>query len=292
MDAYLILCHDHPAQVNALARYLVEGGHEVFIHIDSASCIRDAVQSGPRIHLLERTVAVRWGGWEMVQAMLLLMRAAMASGVPYRYVHLLSGQCLPAKPRKRMEALLDAAAAAGRQFIECHELPAPQRWDGEGGSYRMKVWYPRCMVSKYDASHKFFWRYTHMWLRLGLKRPGYWLFAPFYGGDQWWSLTAECVRAICEYDRRHPLMRFFFRNTFCSDEHYLHTCMARAGFASAATGSAARFICWPSFHAASPRLLQREDWDTLRDSPCLFARKFELTPRELEEYFSWLESQD
>lgn len=292
MDAYLILCHDHPAQVNALARYLVEGGHEVFIHIDSASCIRDAVQSGPRIHLLERTVAVRWGGWEMVQAMLLLMRAAMASGVPYRYVHLLSGQCLPAKPRKRMEALLDAAAAAGRQFIECHELPAPQRWDGEGGSYRMKVWYPRCMVSKYDASHKFFWRYTHMWLRLGLKRPGYWLFAPFYGGDQWWSLTAECVRAICEYDRRHPLMRFFFRNTFCSDEHYLHTCMARAGFASAATGSAARFICWPSFHAASPRLLQREDWDALRDSPCLFARKFELTPRELEEYFSWLESQD
>ncbi len=292
MDAYLILCHDHPAQVNALARYLVEGGHEVFIHIDSASCIRDAVQSGPRIHLLERTVAVRWGGWEMVQAMLLLMRAAMASGVPYRYVHLLSGQCLPAKPRKRMEALLDAAAAAGRQFIECHELPAPQRWDGEGGSYRMKVWYPRCMVSKYDASHKFFWRYTHMWLRLGLKRPGYCLFAPFYGGDQWWSLTAECVRAICEYDRRHPLMRFFFRNTFCSDEHYLHTCMARAGFASAATGSAARFICWPSFHAASPRLLQREDWDALRDSPCLFARKFELTPRELEEYFSWLESQD
>lgn len=291
-DAYLILCHDNPAQVNALARYLVAGGHEVFIHIDAACCIHDAVQSGPHIHLLEHTVAVRWGGWEMVQAMLLLMRAALATGIPYRYMHLLSGQCLPAKSRKRMENMLDEAAAEGKQFIELHRLPAPDRWDGQGGSFRMKVWYPRCMVSKYDASHKFFWRYTNLWLRLGLKRPAYGLFAPYYGGAQWWSLTAECVRAICDYDRRHPLMRFFFRNTFCSDEHYLHTCLARVGFAHAATGDAARFICWPTPNAPSPRLLCRRDWEPLRNSPCLFARKFSLSPRECEDYFAWLEREE
>lgn len=290
MDAYLILCHDNPAQVNALARYLTAGGHEVFIHIDAAACIRHAVQGGERIHVLERAVAVRWGGWEMVQAMLLLMRAAVDTGRAYRYVHLLSGQCMPAMPRREMEEVLDAAAAAGKQFMECTPLPAYERWDGHGGLYRMQVWYPRCMVSKHDPSHKFFWRYTNAWLRLGLKRPGYRFFAPYYGGAQWWSLTGECVRAVCAEDRRHPLLRLFFRNTFCSDEHYVQTCVARAGFAAATTGEPSRYICWPTANAASPRLLQREDWEPLRRSGCLFARKFELSPRECEDYFSWLES--
>lgn len=291
MDAYLILCHDNPAQVNALARYLAGGGHEVFIHIDAASCIHHAVQGGEHIHILECTVAVRWGGWEMVQAMLLLMRAALATGREYRYLHLLSGQCLPAMSRARMDEVLQAAAATGKQFIECRRLPAPERWMGEGALYRMKVWYPRCMVSKYDAAHKFFWRYTRMWLRLGMKRPGYSYFSPYYGGAQWWSLTADCVRAICDYDSSHPLMRAFFRHTFCSDEHYLHTCLARAGFAADATGDSVRFLIWPSPNAPSPRLLLPADRPAIRASGCLFARKFCLSPRECADYFAWLESE-
>ncbi|MBR5523581.1 MAG: hypothetical protein IKV82_08975 [Akkermansia sp.] len=290
MDAYLILCHANPVQVNALARYLADGGHDVFIHIDAASSIRDAVQGGERIHVLERTVAVRWGGWEMVQAMLLLMRAAVATGRDYRYVHLLSGQCLPAMPRREMEKVLAAAAAEGKQLMECIPLPADERWHGRGGIYRMQVWYPRCMVCKYDPAHKFFWRYTNAWLRLGLKRPGYHLFGPYYGGSQWWSLTGDCVRAVCAEDRRHPFMRHFFRNSFCSDEHYVQTCVARAGYAGATTGNPSRYICWPAVHADSPRLLQRDDWARLRGSGCLFARKFELSPRECVDYFSWLES--
>lgn len=292
MDAYLILCHDQPAQVNTLARYLADGGHDVFIHIDAASCIQHAVQGGEHIHILERTVAVRWGGWEMVQAMLLLMQAALATGRKYRYMHLLSGQCMPAMPRKQMDAVLDAAAAQGKQFIECRQLPSPERWHGEGALYRMKVWYPRCMVSKYDATHKFFWRYTRMWLRLGMTRPGYRLFSPYYGGAQWWSLTTDCVRAICAYDRRHPLMRAFFCHTFCSDEHYIQTCLARAGYADAVTGDSARYICWPAPAAPSPRLLLRADWDAVLASGCLFARKFCLSSSECAEYLVWLENSD
>ncbi len=290
MDAYLILCHDNPAQVNALAHYLADGGHDVFIHADAAGHIRHALHTTAHIHLTRHSVTVRWGGWEMVQAMLILMQEAMASGKPYRYVHMLSGQCLPAMPRRKIEPLLDAAAAEGKQFIECRPLPAPGRWHGNGALYRMQVWYPRCMVCKYDASHKFFWKYTNAWLRLGLKRPGFRLFAPYFGGAQWWSLTGKCVQAILDYDRRHPLLRAFFYNTFCSDEHYLHTCLARAGFAAAATGDASRFICWPHPDAASPRLLMRPDWPDIRQSGCLFARKFELSPQETLDYFRDLEN--
>lgn len=290
MDAYLILCHDYPAQVNTLAAYLAEGGHEVFIHVDAASLIRHALHSGPSIHILEQSVAVRWGGWEMVQAMLLLMRAAMASGRRYRYIHLLSGQCMPAMSRVQMDAYLEKSALERRQFIECRPLPAPERWHGNGALYRMQVWYPSCMVSKYDDTHKFFWRYTHAWLRLGIKRPGFRLFAPYYGGSQWWSLTHDCVQAVVDFDKRHPFMRSFFRHTFCSDEHYLHTCLARVGFAAATTGHSSRFLCWPTPDAASPRLLLRHDWEQIRHSGCLFARKFAMSARECRDYLTWLES--
>lgn len=290
MDAYLILCHDRPGQVNALARYLADDGNEVFIHADGGSMIHDRLHSSEHIHVLPSPITVRWGGWEITQATLRLMRTALADGQRYRYVHLLSGQCMPAMNRQQTEQVLNAAAETGTQFIECRRLPADERWHGRGGLYRMQVWYPRCMVSKEDASHRFFWWYTNKWLRLGVKRPGYFLFAPYYGGSQWWSLTGDAVKAVLEYDRTHPFMRYFFTHSFCSDEHYIHTCLAKTGYAVHATGDALRYIVWPSAEAASPRSLTAEDIPDIAASGCLFARKFALSEKESRDYLNRLES--
>lgn len=288
-DAYLILCHHLPWQVNALARYVSSGGHRVFVHVDAQSRIAPEIEQGDAVRVLPRPAMVQWGGWGMVEATLKLMAAAVDSGQKFRYVHLLSGQCLPCMPLSRLDATLDIYAREARQLIECTPLPLP-RWGRDGGLSRVETWYPRCMVSKYDASHRYFWWYTNKWIRLRLRRPGYYLFRPFYGGAQWWSLTGDCVERVMQFSKDHPFFRYFFHHTFCSDELYIQTCLARTGYLSSCSGDNMRFLLWQRPNDQSPRDLLPDDWPSAFSSGKLFARKFTLSPRQCAAYFAALGS--
>ncbi len=57
-DAYLIQCHDRPHQVNALAQYLANGGHDVFVHADARSAIGHQNQQPASLTLFCRFFAL------------------------------------------------------------------------------------------------------------------------------------------------------------------------------------------------------------------------------------------
>ena len=288
-DAYIILCHRAPWQINALAAYLAGAGHDVYIHADPASGLADAIVTNDRVKLVPGAIRIEWADWSMVQATLLSIQAMPENGRGYRYVHLISGQCLPAKPISELDAALDIAYAAGRQFMECFPLPFLERWKTDGGLHRVGVWYPRWIVSKYSPWHKWFWWYTNKWRRLRIRRPLYYLFKPFYGGAQWWSLTGACVASMAEYAAAHPRFCRFFRHSFCSDEIFFQTCFARVWQHSQAENDNKRFLKWPFQAAPSPMDLQPEHWQEIRESGAFFSRKFSLNPGETEQYLHYLE---
>ena len=288
-DAYIILCHQAPWQVNALADYLSGQGHEVFIHVDAASDIAEKIRGGERVHLVPRRVRIEWADWSMVEATLAAIEAMPENGRGYRYVHLLSGQCLPAMPAAQLESELEAAAQKQLQFIQCQPLPRHDIWGENGGMHRVCTWYPRWMVSKYSPWHRWFWPYTNKWKRLHVRRPGYYLFAPFYGGAQWWSLTGDCVAAIAAYARAHRLFCGFFRHAFCSDELFFQTCLARTGYIAKRVEDHRRFLKWPFKSAPSPMDFGPEHWEEVRQSGAFFARKFTMQPGETEVYLQQLE---
>lgn len=288
-DAYIILAHCAPWQLNELADYVGSYGHDVYIHVDKASDIAPQIVTGEHVQVLAESVKIEWADWSMIQATLLLLQAVRKSGKKYRYVHLLSGQCLPAMPMNKLDAELDAAYAAGKQFIECERLPRKSMWGRDGGIHRVGTWYPRCMVSKYSPWHKWFWWYTNKWIRLKARRPLYFFFRPFYGGAQWWSLTGDCAAAIDEYARKHALFRYFFHHTFCSDELFFQTSLMRTPYDAGLAVDNRRFLKWPAPNAPSPADLQRENWSEIRQSGAFFARKFNLRPGETKEYLQELE---
>ena len=288
-DAYIILCHRSPWQVNELAAYLEEGGDDVFIHVDGGSDIKAQIRTSEHIQVLEKSVQVTWADWSIVGATLLLINALKGCGRGYRYVHLLSGQCLPAKPRKIMEQELEEAYTRGRQLMECKLLPRSDEWGRDGGIHRVGTWFPRWMVSKYSPWHRWFWPYTNKWIRLRLRRPLYFVYRPFYGGAQWWSLTGDCVADIADYAAKHPLFRYFFHHTFCSDELFFQTCIARTSHHSGVTDDNRRFLKWPVDNSQSPMDLQEDSWPELWASGALFARKFSMSPGETTRYLQKLE---
>lgn len=286
----MILCHRAPWQVNELAAYLAEGGDDVYIHVDGTSDIKAQIHTSERIHVVAKSVAVKWADWSIVEATMLLINALKDKGKGYRYVHLLSGQCLPAKPRRVVDEVLERAHAAGQQFMECELLPRKKQWGRDGGIHRVGTWFPRWLVSKYSPWHsRWFWPYTNKWIRLRLRRPLYFLFRPFYGGAQWWSLTGNCVAEIAEYAARHPMLRYFFHHTFCSDELFFQTCISRTSYHTGVTNDNRRFLKWPVDNSQSPMELEETLWPELWQSSALFGRKFSMQPGETERYLRKLE---
>lgn len=289
-DAYLILCHDKLEQVAMLAGYFASHGNRVFIHVD-ASCKEDAsVLDVEGVNVVTTPVRVQWADWSMVEATLLLMNAALNSGESFRYVHLISGRCMPVMSASELDNVLTEASKHNVQFIEAYRLPAINKWHADGGMHRVSVWYPRWMVSKYSKWHRYFWPYTNKWRRLRLRRPGYYIFKPFYGGSQWWSLTFDCVRSIVEYSESHRFFVGFFRHAFCSDELFIQCCLARTGFLGLVSNDNKRFIKWGTRNAPSPITLSRESLQEVRASGCFFARKFDLSLAECRIFLDELES--
>lgn len=288
-DAYIILCHHLPWQVNALAEYLSSAGDDVYIHVDASSDISSLIKTGERVHLVQKRERIVWADWSMVQATLNAIESMPDSGRRYRYVHLLSGQCLPAMPAQQREAELEKAAEQGLQFMQCRPLPRYDLWSRDGGIHRVGTWYPRWMVSKYSPWHRWFWPYTNKWIRLRLRRPAYYLFWPFYGGGQWWSLTGGCMAAIAEYARTHRCFCRFFHHSFCSDELFFQTCLARTGYLEHLVDDNRRYLKWPFKDAPSPMDLQPEHWAEAWESGALFARKFAMEPGQTERYLQNLE---
>ncbi len=288
-DAYLILCHDRPAQINALAAHTAAGGHDVYIHVDAKASIAHLIRTNASIRLVPRPSDVVWGAWTQVEATLKLLAAARTSGRGYRYYHLLSGQCLPLLSHASLDAKLDAAAAAGTQFIECEPLPRAIWNDVDGGWHRVQIYFPAFFVSKYADVHlNFFWPYIRTWKRLGLRRPGYRRYAPYYGGSQWFSLTEDCVRALFEAMRAQPGLARFFRHAFCSDELFFPTLLARTDYRAHAAGNG-RYLRWPEGEEKfSPVMLTPDEWPRALASGCLFGRKFELEPDECSRFLSQL----
>src|SRR5687768_16111342 len=108
---FLILAHDRPEQTVELAKTLVEAARDgvAMIHYDRRSApaelavLRRAAAAEPRLRLVEKRVACRWGGFGLVEAPLNALAQAEAEGMAPDYVILLSGACLPCRPVAQLE---------------------------------------------------------------------------------------------------------------------------------------------------------------------------------------------
>lgn len=288
-DCYLILCHNRPWQVNALSSYLAEQGHYVFIHVDASSTIASEILTSERIRLVEPRIAVKWGSFSMISAEMSLIRAAMATGVRYRYVHLISGQCLPAAGRVKTEELLNAAYAEKQQIINCSTEPITKGWGRKGLLYRIAVWYPQCIVDRNSKWHRYFHKWKKLWRLTGLRRFSWKKYAPFHSGSQWWSLTGDCVQELLRYVDEHPDFYDFFRHTFCSDEMFVQSTLMHLTPKPYILGTNKRFMIWR--RSMSPADLVEEEWPQVWSSNCLIARKFLMEPGETERYLAALDAE-
>lgn len=103
---FAVLAHHDPEMLRRLAAELA--GHSIVVHVDAKSDITP-FEDIPGIQLVPDRVAVHWGGFSVVEAMLRVYRAALdeLADDPDGAVALISGSDFPVRPVDEFERYVD-----------------------------------------------------------------------------------------------------------------------------------------------------------------------------------------
>ena len=267
--AYLILAHHEFGLLQTLIDCLDDARNDIYVHIDKK------VKVLPELHthkanlvIINQRVDIRWADYSMVEAEYALFKEAQMHG-PYAYYHLLSGVDLPLKSQDYIHRFFEENQ--GKEFIGytlTEMTPEISR--------RMQRWhlFPKHFSRKrnvYSAFRSVFLRCQEL---LGIKRNRKISFAQ---GSQWVSITEKMTQYFLGQE---AWAKKTFAHTFVPDESVMQTLCWNSPFREKLYNNSLDGIgCMRRIGWRGDELIDwsASDYDTLADSPSLFARKFNST---------------
>lgn len=265
---YLILAHRDLAQVANLIDALTTPFTNFYIHFDikmSIDRLTDyAVFTSKNVHVVKSRMNINWGGYQMISATLLLLKQALqqkGSG----YLVLLSGQDLPLRSNEEIYSFYHQNY--GKQYIEFFPLPY-KSWALDGGLDRVNYFWFIDQVGQTESMKLYRAQKASV-----MQRPFFSSFTA-YGGSQWWSITKECGLYMLKFIEKRNDYNEFMKYCFVPDELYFQNIILNSPFMEYTINSSLRYIDWnkgPEF----PRILTVDDYQAMKTSDSLFARKFD-----------------
>ncbi|MBI5545186.1 MAG: hypothetical protein HY901_14955 [Deltaproteobacteria bacterium] len=276
--AYAVEAFKHPEQVNLLLRQLLgDGSADVYVHLDAktAPSIAPRLIRHPRLRVLREHLDVRWGDISSVDCSLLLLREVLASGKPYDFVVLRSGQDLMV--RRGFGQHL--AGFRGKSLLSAGRIADDDRFS----SFPNLRW-PGFARELYDSPHPY--RIARALLirlwELGL-RP---LHNPdrlprrfaLYSGSAWLCLAMPHVEYVLGFLKDHPWFYRAFENALVPDEWFFQTLLMNSPVAGELIERVPVYLRWGTTarDRNHPVILSARDIPEIERSGEYFARKFDL----------------
>jgi len=280
--AYIITAHKNPDHLKRLITRLHDGNSEFFIHIDEKVDItpfQHLSQIGEAVHFLPRFDGT-WGRYGTIKPYLSGLRAVKDSPTQFDRIMLLSGQDYPIKSNKEIDQFF--ASSPYSVFLDYFPIPNFDKWPGgdRGGWYRVDKYYFGNKWHELLRSRSMNFMATFIPV-LRRKMPGG---MKAYTGQTWWNLDMYALDYILNYHDTHPEYFKFHEHTFVADELYIQMIVANSGdskLLASIENSEKRFTIWEKPTSAHPKILDKHDFDKIRNSSDLFARKFEESDTEI-----------
>lgn len=216
----IMLCHTALPRAAQVARFWLQAGCPVVMHVDRAVPARelDALRADlgeePLLRFCPRH-RCEWGSWNIVRASQDAAEVMLRDFPEVGHVLLSSGACLPLRPAEELIGFLRAQPET--DFIESVAISHASWIMGGLSEERFTLYFP------------FSWR-RQRWLfdkavevqrRLGIRREVPRPLAP-HMGSQWWCLTRRTLQTILT-DPRRPRYERYFRRNWIPDESYFQT---------------------------------------------------------------------
>ena len=274
--AYLIVAHNQFELLQNLVMALDSPAHDIYLHIDAK--VKDfdfeKIQSCLKYSKLYYTkrLKISWGGFSMIRAELLLLETAVNNG-DYSYYHLLSGVDIPLKTNAELD-----------RFFEKHEGAEFVHFCGEDFSKSDQTqWRARYYHLLRDVigreGHGLLWMLEYGSLKLqkllGITRNKD---IEMFCGANWFSITQACAKYVLEHTNwvvKH------FAKTCCADELWLQSLIKASPFwdkvyDTSMSGDYHGCMRLVDFARGNPYIFCMSDYQQLKDSDFLFARKFDM----------------
>lgn len=274
--AFLIMAHANDLVLHALFQQIDHPSNDIYLHLDNKA---GTVGELPTLKWSQLTLVLRkdihWGGFSQVTCELDLLTAAIPKA--YQYYHLLSGADLLLKSQTDFHAFFEQQA--GKEFIHFqHPVLSEENAD------RVRYYY---FSGKHDK---------RLPIRL-IKHVGKQLQRIFridrlkaadftmQKGSNWFSITHELAAYVIG---KSEWIQQTFHHTYAPDEFFLQTITVNSpfrsnlflsDFADQCTANQ-RFVQW-SERQMGPKVFTERDFEALRTSDCLIARKFSAQEPEL-----------
>lgn len=264
MIAYLVLVHRFPAQFKRMFKAIHDPANYYLIHVDKNSGpeleadIRRFLRGFPNSEILKGHRAL-WGGYSLVDAELRGMAQLLEMGADWEFFINLSGQDYPLKSQDEIATFLKRNR--GKEFIKVLDQREARpetmerigRYAIEFEKRIVRTPFPRRFMSGVSP----------------------------YIGNQWMIVSRRFCEFVC-HDPQAQRYKAFYRNTFIADEGFFQTVMMNTTAHGEIVSDDLRKIDWvpDGDIKLRPRTFIAEDASELLASPCLFARKFDVTVDE------------
>jgi hypothetical protein len=273
--AYLLFAYKNPKLIKKIVDFLADEDAAFFVHIDKKFAIEPFTTiRGKNVFFCEKRLPVYWAEISGVEAILLLIRQALATVPDYDYFFLLSGSEFPLRSRTYIKKFLEANR--GCEFITMQKMPSP----GKPLAHMN--------VLRFPSTRPFLRFIFRVLAKAGLARRDYKKYldpmAP-YSGFTWWTLSREACEYVLKFTDTHPEFVKFFQNVHAPEESYIHTILGNSVFKNRVRRNLL-YEAWPPTGSRSPEMIgaghlaffESQNEVTLNDlhgpGEMLFARKF------------------
>lgn len=278
---YAIICHKYTNSLIFTIKDLLKSKNSfVILHIDAKTTdqeiekikVKIGVDQNLEIIPRNESVNVKWGSFSQIEVMLILLKKA--SNYEFKYFSLISGDDIPIHDNSKRENFLINAYKDRKEFIGIDRNCDPIN--------RLRLIYPEIFYNKSQSFYmSFLKRVVFIYLFL-FRRKDLSNFPKIYKGCNWFTLTDFSVKYILDYIDMNPTYIKFFEKSFCADEVFFQTILFNEAkikknifhiddFVEDGV-MAMRYIDWktgPDY----PRTLDETDFDRIKKSNLLFARK-------------------
>lgn len=272
--AYLIMAHNQFEILKKLLLLLDYEWHDIYLHIDKKVkgfnfANFSIVCKKSKVYFVERE-SIHWGGYSQIKCELELLKSAVKK--EYSYFHLLSGVDLPLRTAEELYYFFEKCGR--KEFIHFDYI------NFNSDIQRMSLYH---FFQERNLKRNYLLRYIEklslfIQKKIGINRIKrnqiIW-----QKGSNWFSITQDLTKYILNKEKW--IKKTFFM-TACCDEVFLQTLVFNSKYEKRLYNreynnnydSIKRKIDWKR---GNPYIWREEDWEQLKDSTFLFARKFDYT---------------
>lgn len=276
--AFLIMTTSIDNKLENLVQQLDSLNHDFFIHVDlKAGPISEnhlkSILKFSRVTFVKR-IKVTWGGFSMIKAELILMKAA-SDQHKYVYYHLLSGEDFPLKSNQALDDFFEQNK--GKNFLEANhriEKGNPDRFHLRFEQYHLLqdrfIGKKRNIFKYIDFLSCYLQRYIGIHRSKKIK---------ILSGANWFSITDELVHYIRDHEQ---WINKHFKYTYCCDEVFIQSLVSDTPFMDTLSTNL-RYVefIWKSKHNATPRYITHNDLKLVDNPNYFFARKFKASTMKI-----------